>query len=136
METIGSRLYEQAMRTILVTSAIALAGCAVQPPPLDSGRADELAGRIGDRAESCVPIQATANIRVLDSATLAYGFGRTIHINHLRGGCPGLNPQSTLIFDLHASQYCSGDHFRTTDTGATVPGPVCFLGDWVPYSRP
>jgi hypothetical protein len=86
--------------------------------------------------QSCVATQPARNLQIVDESTLVYGSGSTVYLNHLRAACPGLNPTTTLIFDLHASQYCSGDHFRTIETGSSVPGPVCLLGDWVPYRTP
>ena len=124
------------MRRILFSLAISLAACTAQPAPIGTARADELAGRVAGAPQSCVPSQPTTNLRVIDPATLVYGSGRTVYLNRLRAPCPGLTSMTTLIFDLHATQYCSGDHFRTIEPGLTIPGPVCFLGDWVPYRRP
>lgn len=124
------------MRRILLSLALPLAACTAQPAPIGAARTSALAGRVAGPAQTCVPTRPTTNLRVVDDSTLVYGSGRTVYLNHLRAACSGLNPTTTLIFDLHASQYCSGDHFRTIETGASVPGPACLLGDWVPYRAP
>jgi hypothetical protein len=124
------------MRWILLSLALPLAACTAQPAPIGDARTNTLAGRVAGPAQSCVPTQPTRNLQIVDESTLVYGSGGTVYLNHLRAACPGLNPTTTLIFDLHASQYCSGDHFRTIETGSSVPGPVCLLGDWVPYRTP
>lgn len=116
--------------------AIPLAACTAQPAPIGAARTNALAGRVAGPPQNCVSTQPTRNLQIVDDSTLIYGSGSTVYLNHLRASCPGLNPTTTLIFDLHASQYCSGDHFRTIETGASVPGPVCLLGDWVPYRTP
>jgi hypothetical protein len=124
------------MRLPLLSFSLALAACTAQPAPIGTARTNELAGRIAGPAQSCVSTQPTRNLQVVDESTLVYGSGNTLYLNRLRAPCLGLNPTTTLIFDLHASHYCSGDHFRTIETGASVPGPVCLLGDWVPYRQP
>ncbi len=121
------------MRRTLLSFALPLAACTAQPAPIGAARTSELTGRVAGPAQSCVPTQPTRNLQIVDDSALIYGSGRTLYLNHLRAACPGLNPTTTLIFDLHASEYCSGDHFRTIETGSSVPGPVCLLGDWVPY---
>jgi len=136
MEAVAERTYERLMRRIFLSFVIALAGCTAQPAPIGSGRADELAGRIAGPPQSCVAARPTTSVRVIDAATLGYGSGRTIYTNRLRSPCPGLNPLTTIILDVHGSEYCSGDHFRTIETGSVVPGPVCFLGEWTPLTRP
>jgi hypothetical protein len=40
-----------------------------------------------------------------------------------------------LVVELHGSQYCRNDRFRTVSAGSTIPGPSCFLGTFTPYRR-
>jgi hypothetical protein len=76
-------------------------------------------------------------LRPLNSATFAYGHGRTIYINNIGGACPGIEPLSTLIVEPGiAGEFCRGDHVRGREIGASIPGPTCILGDWVPYRMP
>jgi len=120
------------MRLLLILCTISLAACAPAAPPSDTAFS-ELAGRVAGPAQSCVSAYPTTNLRPLNEATLVYGAGRTIYVNRLRAPCPGLTPTSTLFLDVRGSQYCSGDHFRTVETGSMIPGAVCLLGDWLPY---
>ena len=122
---------------ITAAAVACLSGSCAQPlaaPGADFSR--EVAGRTPGPAQSCVLSNATQNIRVLDAATLAYGWGRTVYINRLGGMCPGITPTSTLIVEAHGAQYCRGDRVRGREMGATIPGPACPLGDWVPYRQP
>jgi hypothetical protein len=99
--------------------------------------AQELAGYVATGApQTCVVSRSSDTLRVVDSRTLAYGFGRTLHINRLPGDCPGLHPMTTLIVEASAGQFCRGDRVRSLDPGATIAGPSCNLGDWTSYTRP
>jgi hypothetical protein len=64
---------------------------------------------------------------------VAYGFGRTIYINHFGGPCPGVAQLNTLIVDVQTDRYCRGDRVRGLEPGAIIAGPTCILGDWIPY---
>ena len=68
-------------------------------------------------------------------STLAYGSGATIYINRLGASCPGLRELSTIIAEVHGSEYCRGDRICANEPGSIIPGPTCNLGDWVPYRR-
>jgi hypothetical protein len=111
-----------------------MAACAPTAPPNELAFS-ELAGRVVGPAQSCVPAYPTTNLRPLREATLIYGAGRTIYVNRLRAPCPGLTSTATLPLDVHGSQYCSGDHFRTVEIGSVIPGAVCLLGEWLPYRQ-
>jgi hypothetical protein len=130
------------MRSVIVISAAALsvASCA-QPQPGAPGDAApfarELAGRVPGPPTSCVSTMQGTNLRVIDRQTLAYEQGATMWVNRLGAPCPGLEALNTVIVEPKlGSQYCSGDHIRGLEPGAIIPGPVCFLGQWVPYRRP
>ena len=121
------------MRNILLALSLVLTSCTPVEGPTGTARTSEIARRVAGTPQSCVFIEPSSNLRALDEPTLAYGFGRTIYINHLQGPCSELKPTSTLVLDSHAPQYCSGDYFRTIDAGSLIPGAACLFGDWVPY---
>jgi hypothetical protein len=124
------------MRCLMLIAAVTIASCApsVTPPASDFARVT--AGRTPGPAQSCISSNQAESLRVLDSATLAYGSGRTVYINHLGGPCPGIAPLSTLFVETQGTQYCRGDRVRGREIGAIIPGPSCLLGDWVPYRTP
>ena len=124
------------MRRLLLLALTGLFGCSRPVAPPGADLAQMLAGRVAGRPQSCVPTQSTSGLRVIDAATLGYGSGPTIYVNRLGGPCPGVRELSTIIVEVHGSEYCRGDHFRAVEMAATIPGPVCFLGEWVPYHRP
>ena len=126
------------MRALVpIFAAAILSGCANPPTPPGAALARETAGMAAGPAQSCIPTNSSQNLHALDAQTLAYGWRRTVYINHLDGPCPGVDPQSTLIVvPSLGGQYCRGDRIRGREFGGGIPGPVCILSDWVPYHRP
>jgi hypothetical protein len=124
------------MRVLLIS--FALAGCAALGQKEDDGAelARQLAGRSAGAAQRCAPITQAAPLEIVDRQTLAYRVGSTIYVNRLANGCPGLRPFNTLVIETQGSQYCRGDWVRSVEPGASIPGPICPLGDFVPYRLP
>lgn len=122
-------------KLFLIAAAVAANACSPAASP-GVGLAQETAGRIAGPAHSCISSDAGQGLRVLDAQTLAYGWGRTLYINHLDPGCPGISSTSTLLVDRLGPQYCRGDRVQGLEAGASIPGPMCVLGDWVPYRKP
>ena len=118
----------------LIILAAVLASCAPTESP-QAGLARELAGYTPGKAEACIPTYSNTNLRVIDGATLAYGYGRRIYVNRLASACPALEPTNTLIVDAQGGQYCRGDRVRGLEPGGNIPGPSCNLQDWIPYRR-
>jgi hypothetical protein len=124
------------MRSLIFISvaALALAGCARPAEPAGAGLARELAGHVAGPAQSCVTTYPSENLRVIDASTLAYGYGRTIYVNHLAAPCPALEPLNTVIVHGElAGQYCRGDRVQGREPGAIIAGPQCILQNWIPY---
>jgi hypothetical protein len=123
------------MRPLVLLFAIALTGCMRPIAPRGAGLAHELAGYAAGAPQSCVLTFPGHSLRVIDSSTLAYGSRGTIYVNYPGGPCPALSPFNTLIVDAQPGRYCRGDRVRGLEPGAIIPGPVCILGDWVPYRK-
>ncbi len=74
--------------------------------------------------------------QIIDNHTILYReTGRTVWRNDLDGECPGLKPMTTLVIEMHGSQICRLDHFRTLEAGSTIPGPTCVMGKFTPYRK-
>jgi hypothetical protein len=122
----------------LLPLLLVLAGCAATgtdgPSRDQEALSRELAGRAAGEAEFCIrPASSSAGLTVVDSRTLTYREGRTLWVNRLPDECPGLRPLDTLIVELHGNRYCRHDRFRSIQSGSSIPGPTCLLGDFVPY---
>ena len=116
-----------------------LAGAAVACAPAQPTGAPvaipEIAGRTAGPPQTCVSIDSTTSLRVVDERTALYGGGNTVWVNHLKSQCPGADRMDILVAQPTGAQYCNGDQVRVLDPLTQIPGPVCVLGDFVPYRR-
>ena len=123
---------------LALTMLLLLAGCSATDMH-GRDRADlatMLAGRTAGPPQDCVSIEPTTGIRPVDPQTVIVDRGATLYVNHLAGDCGNLQATDTLIVEVHGSQYCRGDHFRSQPFGgAAVSGPICILGSFTPYRR-
>ena len=123
------------MRTPILL-LLAVAGCVA---PRAAGGEDELSGRLAGRTagepRSCISATAGRSLTVIARGAIGYRSGDTLWVNRLGSGCSGMDPLDTLIVETHGSQYCRGDHVRAIEPGRSIAGPVCILGDFVPYER-
>ena len=123
------------MRYALIPALLAgLAGAAAPAAPREK---DPLAGRIAGKAVDCVDQSQLGGPDIIDNRTILYRQSlRRIWRNDLEAACPSLRPMTTLIVEIYGSQLCSGDRFRTRDSGSIIPGPYCRLGKFTPYDLP
>ncbi|HYG49007.1 MAG TPA: hypothetical protein VD846_13835 [Allosphingosinicella sp.] len=118
---------------LLLTAACAATGGG--PSDSEAALARELAGRTAGEPQDCVSADSGSNLTPRGRRALVYQRGDTIWVNRLRAECPGLEPLSQLIVEVHGSRYCRGDHFRAREPGMNIPGPICVLGSFTPYRR-
>lgn len=132
------------MRLAIITGlgALALTGCAANSEVQQSqqARADrELADAIKDRVPGeptdCVSNMSLDGPQIIDRNTILYRDGGRIWRNELGSECPGLSPFDTIVLEVHGSQICRNDRFRTIDPGSRIPGPYCLLGKFTPYTK-
>ena len=136
------------MRAIIATAlAIPLAGLAAcgemdsTPAPLTDRQAEqlnkELAGKTAGPAQNCISdFSANNMIRISDDILLYRVSGNLVYRNNLRGRCPGLARDSDIVVtEQFGSQKCRGDLLKLVDRTSGIPGPVCSLGEFVPYRR-
>jgi hypothetical protein len=119
----------------IVALAVAASSCAPAETRPSTVAIPELAGRTAGAPQRCVPTQPTEALRVVDSHTALYGGGATIWVNRLATECPGMTRMDILVIEPLGTQYCRGDKVRSVDPVSRIPGPVCVLGDFVPYTR-
>jgi hypothetical protein len=109
--------------------------CAGPSAEREADLSGELAGRTAGAPEECIVTSAGSNLAVRDSRTLVYDRGGTLWVNRLPDACPGLNPMSRLVIEVHGSRHCRGDRFQAVEPGLSIPGPSCRLGAFTPYRR-
>ena len=129
--------------TFALTTSL-LAACAPvdsTPMPLTEKQSamlsKQLAGKVAGEPVNCISdLQATNIIRVSDDILLYRVSGRLVYENRLRSSCPGLARDSDIIVtEQFGSQKCRGDLIKLVDRTSGIQGPVCSLGDFVPYRK-
>lgn len=117
------------MRPALFAAAALLA--------LLAARDDPLAGRTAGAPVDCMDLRSGVGPDVVDPRTILYreSSRRVWRAEIAEGSCPSLRPLTTLIVEVHGTQLCRGDRFRTIDGGDVVPGPYCRFGRFTPYLR-
>ncbi len=125
---------------LAVLAAVALAGCSAHATS-DVGKDGEalnkaLAGRVAGEAKDCISVTSSDGPMIIGE-TLLYRDGRRLWRTEPVGGCPGLDDDKILVVELHGSQLCRNDRFRTLDRSSTlIPGPYCRFGAFTPYEKP
>jgi len=116
--------------------ALPVASCAQPDAPVRTPISEQLEGRVAGPPQTCIPSLSSGTLSAVDTGTVAYRSGAVIYVNHLTSPCPNIAPLNTLVVDALQGRYCRGDRVRAIEPGATIAGPVCILGDWVPYRKP
>jgi hypothetical protein len=138
------------MRTMKIAvglaSLAALAGCTASsaestPAPLTDKQAKLLEKQIGGKVAG-EPVRCISNfgqqniIRVSDDMLLYRASGRLVYQNRLQSSCPGLaSDRDIIVTEQYGGQQCRGDLVRLVDRVGGIPGPVCILGNFVPYRK-
>lgn len=127
------------MLMLLDGSAYAAGDAASTRAPLtekQAKRVDELlAGKVAGKPQQCIKGVGRLNaLRVSDGLIIYRVNSKLVYRNELRGRCPGLADKDKVIvanFSRHG--HCQGDGFRLVDRFNGIMGPVCALGEFVPY---
>jgi hypothetical protein len=114
--------------------ALALANCASTSAGEDE-LADPLAGRIAGEPRSCVSPGSGQGMAIIAPGTVGYRAGDTLWVSRLGPPCARVRPMDTLVVEAHGGRHCRGDPVRALPMGSRIAGPVCGLGDFVPYRR-
>lgn len=127
------------MRLALL-AAVALAGCsanAASDVDKDGAALNKaLAGRVAGEPKNCISVTSNDGPMIIGN-TLLYRDGRRLWRTEPVGRCPGLDDDPILVVELHGSQLCRNDRFRTLDrTSTLIPGPYCRFGEFTPYEKP
>ena len=122
-------------------AACAAGGTTTSPVPLTEKQSKlyekQIAGKAPGEPTRCISHAPQTNIiRVSDDLLLYRVSGRLVYQNRLKSPCPGLaRDQDVIVAEQFGSQQCNGDLLRLVDRVSGIPGPVCILGDFVPYRK-
>jgi hypothetical protein len=129
---------------MLMLPPVMLAACSEvdsTPAPLTDKQtamlARELDGKIAGESVNCISdFNSTNIVRVSDDILLYRVSGNLVYKNNLRSTCPGLARDSDIIVsEQFGGQKCRGDLIKLVDRTSGIPGPVCSLGEFVPYRK-
>jgi Family of unknown function (DUF6491) len=131
---------------LALTAPVTLAGCSYgdtesAPAPIAEKEAKllekELKGKVAGEPVNCISRIGQDNmIRISDDMLLFRQSGRLIYQNKLRSSCPGLARDNDIVVtETYGGQLCRGDLLRLVDRTSGIPGPVCSLGEFVPYRK-
>ena len=129
----------------LLTTPVLLAACGPAtestPEPLTEKQAKvmdrELKGRVAGTPQNCIPTYNSDGLVRGSDSILIYKPGGVVYVNNLKGSCPGLGSDSAIIVtQSYGSQTCDGDLIKLVDRSSGIQGPVCSLGQFVPYKKP
>lgn len=111
------------------------------PAPLTDKQASlltrELEGKVAGAPVNCISdFNADDMVRVSDNILLYRVSGRLVYKNTLRSSCRGLARDTDIVVtEQFGGQKCRGDLVRLVDRTSGIPGPVCSLGEFVPYRK-
>ncbi len=111
------------------------------PQPLTDKQSErltkELAGKVAGKPVNCISDYNSTNlIKISDDILLYRVSGNLVYENRLRSSCPGLARDNDIIVsEQFGGQKCRGDLIKLVDRTSGIPGPVCSLGEFVPYRK-
>ena len=131
------------LATLLLGTALALGGCtgdtqlgATREARAQRDLADALKDRVAGAPTDCISATHVDGPQIIDGRTLLYRDAGRVWKADLVDACPGLDPYDTIVVELHGSQLCRNDPFRTVTPGLSIPSGICRFRRFVPYDRP
>lgn len=131
------------MRALLIAAAVTtLAACETtdNQPQQRTARQQQsfdkaLAGKVAGKPESCLSLQRSNDMQVIDDDTIIYRDGRTTYVNKPLGSCNNLGNGSYALVTRsgNGSMLCRGDISEVRDMTAGITVGSCALGEFVPY---
>jgi hypothetical protein len=129
-----------ALPAIAVASLACTASAGLHPgqsTKAEQELAKELEGRVPGKPVECISTGFSDGPQIIDSRTILYHpVGKTVYRNDLEADCPSLEPLTTMVIEVHGSQYCRNDRFRVVTPGMSIPSATCRLGKFTPYTKP
>jgi hypothetical protein len=97
----------------------------------------QIGGKVAGPPVNCISSMYNDDIiRVSDDMLLFKISGRLVYQNRLKSPCPGLSrDRDIMVTEQFGGQQCRGDIIRLVDRVGGIPGPVCILGDFIPYRK-
>ncbi|MFZ1743303.1 MAG: hypothetical protein WAT93_10635 [Pontixanthobacter sp.] len=93
-----------------------------------------LAGRVAGEPQSCIPMNSSTDLTVIDKTALVYKSGRTLYVN-ITHSPASIDDNDTLVRRTsNPSRLCSTDIITAVGSSGFYSGNVS-LGEFVPYRK-
>lgn len=125
----------------LAIAATLLAAPAIADEPASAPTKGEaelaklLEGREIGEPVRCLRQHQRDRLQVIDGTALVFRHGRTIYVNRPRNA-QFLDEWDLPVFQQFTSSLCEMDRLEMRDRAGLIPGPVLFLDEFVPYTKP
>lgn len=129
---------------LIVAAALALAGCTANQQDgasagstTASNRTDPQTLKATGEPTRCIPNRGNTSTTPAGEGALMFRQGSNSWFrNDLRGSCPALRQNRTLVFRNASSQHCELDSFEVVDPVSRMNFGVCVLGPFTPVEVP
>lgn len=108
---------------------------AAEPTAGEIELSEMLEGRVAGEPVKCLRRSQRDSLRVVDRTALVFRDGNTLYVNR-PNGARFLDNWDVPVFRQFTSSLCRLDQVELRDRTSLMPGPVLFLGDFVPYTKP
>ncbi|MBA3666869.1 MAG: hypothetical protein H0W65_04005 [Sphingomonas sp.] len=133
-----------ALTMFVAGAAVLMASCSTAPiqeaRSLKAERelAEALTGRSQRAPVRCLPSYRTNQMEIVDDNTILYRDGRTVYVQHPRGGCPGIGFGNYTLVTHHfgSNESCEGDISHVVDLRTGMGGGSCVFGPFIPFTKP
>lgn len=119
----------------LMLTGVGTAALARQHDSPQVQLAKETEGRVPGKPVRCIDLQRIRNTRIINKTAIVYDAGRTIYVNHPRGGAQFLNEWDIMIEKPFGGQLCSPEIVHLRDTSSHIEKGWVSLGEFVPYTK-
>jgi hypothetical protein len=129
--------YGKLIPSVLAASLLAAgtpAGAESKAERGEAELAEMLEGRTAGEAKRCLSDFERRNMRVIDGTALVFESGGTLYVNR-PAGARFLDWSDVPVFKIWGGQLCEKDTVELRDSASLIPGPVLFMGEFIPYRR-
>lgn len=119
---------------LALAAAPAMAQQSDNPDRGEAELAEMLEGRVAGEPVDCLRQSQRDGLRVVDDTALVFRDGNTLYVNR-PNGANLLSWHDIPVFEPFGTRLCRLDRVELRDRTGFLPGPVLFLGEFVPYRR-
>jgi hypothetical protein len=125
----------------IACAALAIAGCSNSGAGASAGSrstpvTDPQTLKVTGEPRNCISNRNVSTRPAGDSVLMFRMGSNTWFRNDLRGRCPGMRDDRTLVFRNASSQHCSLDMFTVVDSVSRANFGTCSLGQFTPVEVP